>query len=105
LRLSADQRVVFVTGPNQGGKTTLVRAIGQLAHLAALGLPVPDSSWESVDFAMPARVASWLRLSPTRARSRRKAPAMASIGGLLSTTSPQRSDRQVQAFALTNATT
>lgn len=44
VRLSADQQVVFVTGPNQGGKTTLVRAIGQLAHLAALGLPVPATS-------------------------------------------------------------
>jgi DNA mismatch repair ATPase MutS len=36
-----DQKVSLLTGPNMGGKTTILKTLGQLCWLARLGIPLP----------------------------------------------------------------
>ncbi len=51
VRLDANVPLMFLTGPNMAGKTTLMKAVGIAVYLAQLGMGVPAASMRFTPFA------------------------------------------------------
>ncbi|MCD6450201.1 MAG: hypothetical protein J7L34_06825 [Thermotogaceae bacterium] len=43
LYIDSDEKIFVITGPNQGGKTTYAKALGQIMHLIRIGSYIPAS--------------------------------------------------------------
>lgn len=50
LRISPDERLIFLTGPNMAGKSTYLKAAGVAVYLAQLGMGVPARSFRLTPF-------------------------------------------------------
>ncbi len=48
--LSEQKRILLLSGPNAGGKTVLLKAIGLAAHMARCGLPIAASEGSKLPF-------------------------------------------------------
>ncbi len=44
IYLGKEEQFIVLTGPNQGGKTTFARSLGQLVYLSKMGLDVPATA-------------------------------------------------------------
>jgi DNA mismatch repair ATPase MutS len=50
IRYEKEKSFMVITGPNQGGKTTLARAVGQCIYFMKIGLKAPCQSMSSIFF-------------------------------------------------------
>jgi hypothetical protein len=74
-----DHNLFVVTGPNNGGKTTYIRQIGQMYWLAHLGMGIPARQRRALAPSMPSSPPSTRKTTPQRApdcisRTERESP-------------------------------